>query len=38
VLRSTLSDPEPRLPRDLGAGWRREVVGEALLRAAAAPV
>lgn len=35
VLRSTLRDPEPRLPRDLG-GWRREVVGEALLRAAAA--
>lgn len=36
VLQSALSDPEPRLPRDL-AGWRREVVGEALLRAAAAP-
>jgi ribonuclease D len=33
VLRSALCDPEPRLPRDLG-GWRREVVGEALLRAA----
>jgi ribonuclease D len=35
VLRSALCDPEPRLPRDLG-GWRREVVGEELLRAAAA--
>jgi ribonuclease D len=33
VLRSALSDPEPRLPRDLGAGWRRAVVGEDLLRA-----
>jgi ribonuclease D len=37
VLKSALSDPEPRLPRDLG-GWRREVVGEALLIAAAAPL
>jgi ribonuclease D len=35
VLRSALCDPEPRLPRDL-EGWRREEVGEALLRAAAA--
>jgi ribonuclease D len=34
VLRSALTDPEPRLPRDLG-GWRREVVGDELLRAAA---
>ena len=34
--KSALSAPEPRLPRDLG-GWRREVVGEALLLAAAAP-
>ncbi len=33
VLRSALTDPEPRLPRDLG-GWRRQVVGEALLAAA----
>jgi ribonuclease D len=38
VLRSALSDAEPRLPRDLGAGWRRAVVGEALLRAASVPV
>jgi ribonuclease D len=30
VLRSALTDPAPRLPRDL-AGWRREVVGDALL-------
>jgi ribonuclease D len=30
VLRSALTDPAPRLPRDL-AGWRREVVGNALL-------
>ncbi|HYL06495.1 MAG TPA: ribonuclease D [Thermoanaerobaculia bacterium] len=37
VLRSALSDPEPRLPRDLGTGWRRAVVGEALLSAAGAP-
>jgi len=35
VLKSALVDPEPRLPRDLG-GWRREVVGEELLREAAA--
>jgi ribonuclease D len=35
TLRSALTDPEPRLPRDLG-GWRREVVGVALLAAAAA--
>jgi ribonuclease D len=34
VLRSALSDPEPRLPRDLD-GWRRQVVGEELLAAAA---
>ncbi|MBV8199277.1 MAG: ribonuclease D [Acidobacteria bacterium] len=34
VWKSALSDPEPRLPRDLRAGWRRAVVGEALLRAA----
>jgi len=37
VLKSALCDPAPRLPRDLDAGWRRAVVGEALLRAAAAP-
>ena len=35
MLRSALTDPEPRLPRDL-EGWRREVVGEALLAAAVA--
>lgn len=31
VLRIALTEPEPRLPRDL-AGWRGEVVGEALLQ------
>ncbi|HEV7517505.1 MAG TPA: HRDC domain-containing protein, partial [Thermoanaerobaculia bacterium] len=38
LLKSALSDPEPRLPREL-AGWRREVIGEDLLAAvrAAAP-
>jgi ribonuclease D len=35
VLRSALTDPEPRLPPGLG-GWRRQVVGDALLCAAAA--
>ncbi len=34
VMRSVFADPEPRLPRELG-GWRRAVVGEALLAAAA---
>jgi ribonuclease D len=33
LLRSALTDAEPRLPSDLG-GWRREVIGVALLRAA----
>jgi ribonuclease D len=32
LLRSALSDPEPRLPREL-SGWRREVIGEELLAA-----
>lgn len=36
VVRSALSDAEPRLPSDLG-GWRQEVIGTPLLRAAAAP-
>jgi ribonuclease D len=36
VLRSALGDSEPRLPRELG-GWRQEVVGSALLRAAISP-
>ena len=35
VLRSTLADGAPRLPREL-EGWRRAVVGEELLQAAAA--
>jgi ribonuclease D len=38
LLKSALSDREPRLPREL-SGWRREVIGEELLAAvrAAAP-
>ncbi|HVT17039.1 MAG TPA: ribonuclease D [Thermoanaerobaculia bacterium] len=34
LLRSALSDPQPRLPPDLG-GWRRLLLGDDLLRAAA---
>jgi ribonuclease D len=33
VLRLTVGKPEPRLPREL-QGWRREVIGEDLLREA----
>lgn len=38
LIASALAGPEPRLPEDL-TGWRREVIGEALLEAtrAAAP-
>ncbi len=32
LLKSALTDPEPRLPREL-SGWRREVIGEDLLAA-----
>ncbi|HXO20966.1 MAG TPA: ribonuclease D [Thermoanaerobaculia bacterium] len=32
LLQSAWNDPQPRLPREL-EGWRREVVGEELLRA-----
>jgi hypothetical protein len=33
LLRLNVDQPDPRLPREL-AGWRREVIGEDLLRAA----
>jgi ribonuclease D len=32
LLKSAMTDPEPRLPREL-SGWRREVIGEDLLAA-----
>jgi ribonuclease D len=35
ILKSALTDPEPRLPKELD-GWRAEVVGEQLLEAARA--
>jgi ribonuclease D len=37
LLRLNQGNPEPRLPRELG-GWRREVIGEDLLREARAAV
>jgi ribonuclease D len=35
LLRLNLGHPEPRLPRELD-GWRREAIGETLLREARA--